>query len=395
MNSFVFGKKVFLFLILLSMIACSSQTINRDGDYQNSVNKMRVGNADGALADFPTREQNGFVTTAEKSWIGFWNGADDQSQLRLQLKTVDDRKVISLSREAQYFFMSETEEGYVPGEHEVIALHLLSAMYFMKSHHWDEARVEARLAGYYLQTMFNPQQVHFDDPALRVWLAGVWAALGEWPEAQVDLRKAYELSGDANLLRVSEMGKAPSSLTVKFYGISPDLDWIDGELVPQFSNYLKKPKEVSVFSTLPWYQRHAFRNSQIRDVALKSNYMAQYYEVKTTKAYNYSKETLIAAGGATVGVAAITAGAALPALFVVGWGTGMVFNNRNHPVSSAAADKTQEREAIRDLHTYRFIRYLPNWISFSDKKTQFVSSGASVKLNMPTAKTDVYFVQIY
>lgn len=156
--------------------------IIRDWEYQDAQAAFKGAEPSRALEYFPQKEQHDFVTSIEKAWLGLWAGDNKSEDLLEQAKTLDERKFTSVSREAEYFFYSESEDGYIPAEHEIIGMHLISSMYFMETAQWSKARVEAKKAVFYLQNYFPEHQSHFDDPALRIWLAGIWAALGEWGE---------------------------------------------------------------------------------------------------------------------------------------------------------------------------------------------------------------------
>ncbi|MDG0817038.1 hypothetical protein [Bdellovibrio svalbardensis] len=405
-------KASILLCLFPYLAACANREVIRDIDYKYSVAAMRMGEPAAALKDFPKLEKGGFITTVERSWISLWDGSKDQSGLLDQVKSLENRKYISVSREAQYFFFSETEEGYIPGEHEIICLHLISAMYFMQNQQWEEAKVEARLAGYFLQTFFKPDQPHFDDPALRVWLAGIWSALGEWPEAQVDLRKAYELSHDKNILPFLEVQRPPSDLSIGFYGVSPDLQWTEGNAFPKFDNSTAAPLLPIHFSSAPWYERHQLRNSTIRDVVMKSNYMAQYYGTKLNKGaektIGYTAGGSIMTAGLFVGTAiagggtyllassgASGIGDALGLVWAAGFFVGKSMWDYGKSLSSdmsRSADES-EKQSFENMKTYRFVRFLPNWISFSNQKTaDFVTY---LKFAAPKSKTSVQFIQRY
>lgn len=59
-------------------------------------------------------------------------------------------------------------------------------MHALKAGRFEAASVEARRAGFYLQSYIPENNPHFDDPSLRMWLAAIWMALGDWEAAKVD-----------------------------------------------------------------------------------------------------------------------------------------------------------------------------------------------------------------
>ena len=398
-------------LAVLSLAGCSTSQVIRDSEYKFSQAAFAFSDPEKALAEFPKKEKSGFVTSVEKSWISLWTDRADQKDLLKQANTLDDRKYTSISREAEYFFFSESDEGYIPAEHEVVVMHLVSAMYFLKNQQWSEARVEAARAAYFLQSFFSPDQKHFDDPALRLWLAGIWAALGEWNEAQVDLRKAFELGGEKNLLPFLAETKVPKDLNIIFEGAGPQVTWNFGNPIPEFSQKEERPIYKISFSTLPWFRRHQLRNSAIRDQVMASHYMSQYYGVQlgkgseqavgaistgALKATGIIIGTAIVAGGiyliASAGVSG--GGEALGYIAVAGALAGRYFWEQGEQVSRSYSRSVREYEerAKEDLKTYRFVRFLPSWISFTEDKS-VVGVGKEISVQAPNSGTKVKFIQ--
>jgi hypothetical protein len=399
----------FLALVLLS--ACSSSQVIRDSEYKYSEAAFKFSNPEKALEELPTKEQGGFVTTVEKSWLGFWAGGKDPSALQKQTRTLENRKYISISREAEYFFMSESEEGYIPAEHEIILSHIISAMYFMRAENWTEARVEVKQASYFLENFFRMDQKHFDDPALRIWIAALWAALGEWNEAQVDLRRTYEMTKDPDILPLLKGTAPPKLLSLAFDGTGPLVTWEFGNPQPIFDEKDSEPAFDITFSTLPWYRRHQDRNSVIRDKISKSNYMSQYYGIQLSKG---GQKTLGAAMSTTIRVAGVAMAAAVIAAGVyilssspgsgealaypvaAGMWLGKTMWKEGDNVDNAVRQSVMETDqrGREDLKTYRFVRFLPSWISLTDTIV-ITATGKDVPFQAPTSRTTVHFVQRY
>ena len=213
----------FSLLAVLSILqtACASYQIIRDNEYDFSVSAYRVGDVGAALKSFPNGEEGGLITSVEKSWLSLWEGRWDPQPLQHQVESFDSRKYISLSREAGYFLFQEAEEGYVPSEHEVVILHLLSATHFLQLGKVDEGKVELRRAGYLLDR-------YWDDAALRLWLGSLWASAGQWQEAQVDFRRANSLNPSPQLTQLAE-GPPARHLYLQFYGVAPNMKWKEGQ----------------------------------------------------------------------------------------------------------------------------------------------------------------------
>jgi hypothetical protein len=405
-------KLILFFSLALFLMACSTSQVIRDSEYKYSEAAFRFSDPEKALKEFPKKERHGFITSVEKSWLGLWNNETDQRDLLVQSKSLDERKYTSIQREAEYFFFNESEEGYIPAEHEVVIMHMISAMYFMKSQQWSEARVETKKAAYFLQSFFSPGQKHFDDPALRLWLAGLWIALGEWDEAQVDLRRAYELNHDKDLLPWLNGTKPPSEFSIVFDGAGPAVTWTFGNPYPAFAQRDEKPTYKVSVPTLAWFQRHQQRNSAIRDQVLQSNYMSQYYGVMVSKGSEKTmgvlSTTFLRAAGVVVGCAIVGAGFyvlgatsasgatgdAIAGIAGVGLLAGSYMWQQAEEVSIAYDRSTKkiEEEGIENLKTYRFVRFLPSWISATDTIV-LNQTGRELQFQAPNSRTKVHFVQ--
>lgn len=401
-------------LLLIFLSACSTSQIIRDSEYKYSEAAFAFADPNKALREFPTKEPGGFVTSVEKSWLGFWDDRKDFSDLQKQSKTLDERKYISVSRETEYFFMNESEEGYIPAEHEIVLMHIISSMYYMRTNQWEEARVEVKQASYFLENFFRTDQKHFDDPALRLWIAALWSALGEWNEAQVDLRRAYEMTKDKNLLPLLKDTTPPKELSIAFDGTGPQVSWTFGELLPSFTDKDSRPTTEISYSTLPWFRRHQERNTVIRDKIAKSNYMSQYYGIQLSrggqKTIGFVSSTVVKTAGVVLGTTVAVGGLYLLASAGASSGNGEVFTL---PLAAGAwifstlwkegksidesVDKNVKETLVKgqeDLKTFRFVRFLPSWISLSD--TIIVTAqGKEVALKSPKSPTLVRFVQRY
>lgn len=401
-----------LSLVLSTLLmACSSTQIIRDSEYRYSEAAFKFSNPKKALEEFPQKEKDGFVTSIEKSWLGFWADEKDFQNLLYQSQTLDSRQYISLSREAEYFFFNESEEGYIPAEHEVIVMHLLTSMYFMRNGQWEEARVEVKKASYFVESFFKTHQKHFDDPALRIWLASVWTALGEWNEAQVDLRRAYDLSKDKSLLVWIEMKQAPREIYLAFEGSGPKVTWTFGNPLPEFSQKDDKPNLNISYSTLPWFERHQERNTLIREQISTSNYMSQYYGIQLGKnaerSVGFISATTLRATGVLLGTAVAvggiyliasvmgsSSGEALALPITAGMYIGTEFWKTGNKVDSRSMESSRQIEEAgqETLKTYRFVRFMPSWISVTDQIIP-TATGKDIILKSPKSPTTVHFIQ--
>ena len=221
--------RTFLILVALGQCACATRRAVRDREYKPAVEAYQRLDPEQAYDFMPRGEAGGFITTVEKDWLAFWSKKEwDEKPLQAQVDTFDQRHYTSITREADYFLFQESEEGYVPSEHEVVLLHLISAMHFSETSRVEDAKVELRRAGYVLDR-------YWDDPALRIWLGGLWASLGEWDEAQVDFRRAGVMSGNKEWIKLAD-GPPPPDLTLHFFGNGPMVEWKDGQYEPQFKS---------------------------------------------------------------------------------------------------------------------------------------------------------------
>lgn len=405
------AANIFLALyVVVFLSACATKKIIRDWEYQDSQAAFEVSEPARALEYFPQKEKHGFVTSVEKAWIGLWANENNSEDLLEQAKTLDQRKFTSVSREAEYFFYSESEDGYIPAEHEIIVMHLLSSMYFMQTAQWEPARVEAKKATFYLQNYFPEHQSHFDDPALRIWLAGIWAALGEWGEAQVDIRKAYELSKNKELLPLLESPHPPKDFAVIFEGTGPTITWHADTPLPTFSNLSRPPESKIHFDTLPWFHRHEVRNSAIRETVMKSNYMTQYYGLNTKVGATKTAGAILSSGvriaGIALGAVLVTGGmiiiskgnggsdayeqlfAGAGAITAGAWDTGSDISNHFDKTSKQVRKNGEE-----DLKTFRFVRFMPSWISISTEEQTLGALHKELIFQAPSSKTKVRFIQ--
>jgi hypothetical protein len=399
----------FLVLIVLTLFtfSCATNQLIQDKEYSNSLALYKQSEFENAALQFPEKEKNGFITSVEKAWLSLWNKKGDNSKLESQIKSLDQRQYTSLSKEADFFFFNETADGYIPAEHEVISMHLINSMIYMQQKKWTDAEVEARRASYFLQKLFNPDQPHFDDPALRLWLAAIWMSLNKWNEAQVDLRKIFEITKNKDIKKLSEQDRAPAFFRLLFRGSGPELKWSPNSVMPEFSISINSDQG---FNSQAWYDRHLKRNTAIRDTVLKSNYMAQYLGIKTNSTTQKALGTTFGVATQLIGVivggaiivggiylasqsGGVQSGDALGSIFGAGLLVGgALLKSGNEMITTtrkeAHAYEDREFEKIR---TYRFVRFLPNFFSY--EISPFGSqTDLSNKINLSLGSTQVEYV---
>jgi len=391
--------KTVLPLLLLLQAACASQKIIRDHQYQEAAEAYQMRDLPRTLEKFPEGESKGFITSIEKSWINLWRQEYDIKPLQKQIDTFDERKFTSISREAGYFFTQESEEGYIPAEHEVVVLHLISATQFHQKGKTEKAQVELRRASYMLDRVW-------DNASLRVWLGAMWAATGEWDHAQVDFRRANELFPNPTLKRLAS-AREPAFLGLHFFGNGPVTKWHEGEFAPEFQEDRDPRTSLPVLlSTLPWFMRHTQRNTELRDLMVKSNFMAQYMGGKALTGTEYGLTKTLTTGIKIVGVAigavllagvfylaveTKMSGELLSGMAVgaIGVGGAVVKDGSRLDKHLSHQIKEDDERKQRDLRVYRMVRFMPTWIGLSLKEDQ--ERDLSVELR-PQGRTRVILV---
>lgn len=362
---------------------------------------MKMADYSGAREFFPAKEDGGFITSVEKSWIDFWKEDFNSSGVMKHTDAFEGRKLIRISKEAENFLMAESEEGYIPSEGEVAILHLMAAAHLLKEGNKESARVELKRVDETLNT-------GWDEPGLRIWSAVLWAQIGEWWEAQVDFRRAYAMTKNPELKELAE-AKVPSRLVLHFHGTGPELRWHESSYAPEFIPPSQLPMGYIMISTMPWYQRHLKRNHDMREALVKSNYMAQYLGGEAGEATKKGalfaltstlKVIAIGVGIAIVGVG-LYAMAATGAKFDDGGGDlllaaglgvgGAVWKGADdidYSVGKGIRSESEERK--KDLRIYRLVRFMPDFIEL---KRRVDCSACKIVTFPKLGPTEVTFVQ--
>ena len=404
-------------LILLSLLlaGCSQTSLLTKQDYQKSQQHFVQGNADDAFLDFPRRaEQGTFITTVEKSYLNLIQGKVQLRELQQQADVLEKRVRYHVSREAKTFFYLQTPEDYYASEHEVIWLHFMLSWGYSLQGQYERGCIEARQASSLLSLPWSPNG-HFDDPMMRVFLAGLWSMCGEWREAQVDLRAAWMM--DNRLVwakELAERDQAPAHLVLVLGGPGPEPQWN-----PEFkANPLRSERQV-VFKLRgqksniaiidrnglviepqltpdagKWYERHLARESELHEAIADSAYGGQVAVSGTIASARIATTTAaglaIGLGGTVLGGAIIYAGVNS------GSSSGGDAVKLGVLIAAASIAKGVEiaqqgyRESTREFKQdvdpsgrYRFVRYLPEylWLGWSDRDIAYpleVRSPASV-----------------
>lgn len=401
-----------LLLLVLLGSGCSQNSLLTRLDYQKSQQDFLRGDADGALLDFPRGAESGtFITTMEQGYLSLIQGKPQIKALQQQAEMLEDRVRYHVSREARNFFYVQTPEDYYASEHEVIWLHFMLSWGYSLQGKYTEACVEARIAGSLLSLSWSPVG-HFDDPAMRLFLAGLWTMCGEWQEAQVDLRAAWFL--DNSLIwakELAEHSQPPSNLFLVLGGPGPEPVWDPGLTV----NPLRSERQVSFRlrgrrSTLAiadqrnvaiethlspdarnWYERHLARESELHEMILDSAYGQK---LAVSGALAGTQIAVTSGAGLAVGVGGTALGAA-----VIYFGNSADAVKLGLIIAAASIEQGIEisrqgyRESANRLKReldpaprYRYVRYLPEylWMGWSDQDITY-----PVELRTPSARTRI------
>lgn len=414
-------------VVLVLVSACSQDRLLTKQDYQESQRYFTQGNTKEALLEFPRRVEEGdFITTLEQGYLNLIQGKPQISRLQRQAEMLENRVRYHVSREAKTFFYLQTPEDYYASEHEVIWLHFLLSWGYSLQGQYEDACVEAREAGSLLTLPWSPAG-HFDDPAMRLFLAGLWAMCGEWHEAQVDLRAAWFMDHSLTWAKeLADRDQPPAHLFLVLGGTGPEPVWN-----PELTGYpLRSARQVSfkfrgqksrisladrngvviVPQLSPdagtWYERHLARESELHDVILDSAYGGKAAASSTIAGGKIAATTGM---GLAVGLGGTALGAA-----IIYYGTGDALYY-GLTIAGASILKgigiSQEgyRESTDELKQeldpsirYRFVRYLPEylWMGWTDQPIAYPvelrTPASRIKIQQPTVtgRTSVTVVHV-
>lgn len=409
-----------LALLILLLPGCSQTGLLTKQDYQKSQSQFIQGNADNAFLTFPRGVEEGdFITTLEKAYLNLIQGKAQTRQLQQQVNVLEDRVRYHVTREAKTFFYLQTPEDYYASEHEVIWLHFLLSWAYSIQGKYESACVEARVASSLLSLPWSPTG-HFDDPSMRLFLAGLWTMCGDWPEAQVDLRAAWYM--DKHLIWAKELSdheQAPANLFLVLGGPGPEVTWTPGmNLNPlrsgrQISFKLRGRKsELTLMDQTgllinthvspdasKWYARHLERESELHEIILDSAFGGNATTSGAIASTKIAAKTGLGVLGGIAGTAlgAVIADAGFKSgsdevvkygLFTaaasITWGWRTISEGYRSSVNEFKQD-------VDPSFYYRFVRYLPEylWMGWSDQTIRYpleliTSSGSRSSIPHPS-----------
>ncbi|MCX7999010.1 MAG: hypothetical protein N3A69_08695, partial [Leptospiraceae bacterium] len=208
----------------------------------------------------------------------------------------------------------------------------------------EKAYVETKIASNLLSTNWSDEG-RFDDPLLRIIISTLWLMNGNWDEAKVDLRVAYELDKTQKwILKLLELENPPKDFILVLGGVGPEPEWdpnfklnpLRGIRGMKFQ-YLSKrssltlsdssKKEIPMILTPDsknWYLRHQIRDNEIQDLIQDSKY-GQQIVASTLKATGRSAlgilgGVLVATGGTALGAGIAYLGAEVRSFEIVAFG---------------------------------------------------------------------------
>jgi hypothetical protein len=402
-------------LLALLLSGCAGSGLLKQEDYRPARFALAGSDLEGARVNLPRGEEGGFITTMEKTYLALLQGKPEIDALATQAAALEDQVRYRVSREARTFFYLQTPEDYYASEHEIIWMHFLLSWGYSLRGEREQACVEARIAGSLLDLPFSPNG-RFDDPAMRIFLAALWAMCGEWREAQVDLRAASMLDESLDWAReLAETTDAPAHLIVVLGGTGPEPYWNpEGGANPLRSGRQVGFRLAGAKRTVritdrkgyrlethrspdaaPWYQRHLARNNEIQELIADSHYGKDVVVHGGVASVKIGASTV---AGLAWGIGGIAVGAiVLRAAAESGNGEGVALG-----LSIAAAGvakgletaKSGYRSSAEELEArldpspaYRFVRFLPEycWVAWTDAALEYpveIGSAAQLRPNV-------------
>lgn len=391
-------KRLFFLLCLLSLCSCVSSKLIEKKEYAQTILELKSENFEKAIDVFPKKEKDHFITVLEKAYLRLLSSnrlkKEEVDQLVKLAGQIEAKDVVYLSNEVQNLFYIETDEGYFPAEHELYWMHLVLGFHYLKNLEPDFARIHAQKISELFSRINNKGEKYFDDAALRVLAATLWLAVNEWNRAQVDLRRAYELQPSLTFLKEMSSGSEPPkdwAIVLRGAGYQASFEsnnlgnLFTGSEDIRFKSLLtadKKPLDLSyIGSSESWYQRHVYRNHEIKNVIDKSRYMTRMFkselEYGSLNALTTAATGVVITSGVALGIGIVGSGIYLlsqvggsssgeAAGYIVAFGflvgseiynAGVNFYDKT--TTKLREDKTEYQDVSR---FYRYVRFIPDEI---------------------------------
>lgn len=386
-------------LTILCLAGCGSANsrLSIKQDYAQSLQSLRRSEYGQAAERLPIQEGTTFIPAMERTYLNLLDGNPDSVSLKPYRDMIDQRFRYVVSRELKSLFYMETPEGYYASEHEIIWMHLLLGWTYSELGEHAAACVEARMAGHLLDAPWS-EEGHFDDPTLRVILAGLWARCGEWGEATVDFRAAWEMDSSLNwALQLSERQSPPANLITIWGGIGPEpiwdpkLEWnpLRGARALAFppqgfrstATIHASTGKIPLYltpDTTNWYIRHVERDNAIHELIADSRYGLD-------TAYEAGRHSTMVAVGTTVVIVSTAVGlgatylilqyclqGGCPAeayyLAILAPVMGVKYGAKKY-AEITDNSKSRYQYETDPANFYRFVRFLPEyvWVGWTDE----------------------------
>jgi hypothetical protein len=353
-------------------------------DYAASLHEFQRGDIKDARALFPLKEKGSFITTIEKYWLELLSGRHaDPKPLLAIAANLEDRQTVRLSKELGSLLYKENSGRYYPSEHEAVVLHMILAMGFLDAQKSNEARVELRRASRYLQSQYAPGRKAFDDATLRVWLAALWMAAGEWGDARVDLRVASQLAPNVPWLKsLAAQETPPPALHLVFAGAGPTLSWEPfsgagpNPLASLKFHPSSQPQKISLaggqpfpapLPTIAWFDHHQQKNAALYEAFQGSRYVGEGLATTAASSANFVGATLVSGFTLVAGI-----GGGIAVAVAVGKDVGAVMGaaialtgyqaSRNLYSEAQKRSRKWLEEGLGEIEYYRYVRFLPDFI---------------------------------
>ncbi|PJZ86418.1 hypothetical protein [Leptospira harrisiae] len=387
------------FVLLLLCIQCTS--IAKRQEYEDSLRAYKKANLEKAIDYLPTEEKKGFIAVLEKAHLGFLKGETNYKTLEKIAEESKERLRFSASRSLKSFFYLETEEGYYASEAEIIYLHILLGLYYVRAGEIDKGKIQARFAGNLLSGEWSAEG-QFDDPTLRLLLASLWLSTGSIDEAKVDFRKASQLKPHSAALRAMANERYDKNeefiLIFGGPGAEPEMDpsvnlnFIRGLRNLKFRQTgkqspltivdgVQKTSLVLEKDTLSWYERHLTRDNEISELIQDSRYFqlvsASALKEGTKGTVKVTGAILASATIVALGAGVVYAGVKVNSGELSGLGVATMYAGFKLGAEWIETSYDDARRNMRkDLDVsdeYRYVRFFPEYVWIGKSKSALIS----------------------
>ncbi|MGE8720331.1 hypothetical protein ACO2KH_03260 [Leptospira terpstrae] len=382
--------------LVFTLLCIQCTSIAKRQEYEDSLRAYKKANLEKAIEYLPTEERKGFIAVLERAHLGFLKGGTDYKPLERIAEESKERLRFSATRSLKSFFYMETEEGYYASEAEIIYLHILLGLYYVRVGDYNKGKIQARYAGNLLSGEWSAEG-QFDDPTLRLLLASLWLSTGSVEEAKVDFRKASQLKPQSAALRAMANEKYTQEgefiLIFGGPGAEPEMDpsahlnFIRGLRNLKFRQTGKqsqltltdgqgKTALVLEKDTLGWYERHLIRDNEISELIQDSKY---FQLVSASALKEGTKGTVKVTGAILAGTAIVALGAGVvyggvevqsSELSALGVGI-MIYGFKLGAEWIETSYDDARRNIRKDLDIsdeYRYVRFFPEYVWMGKSK---------------------------